>query len=121
MSDLSPAVELAWQIAASEAGGAGHAEIEPAHLLIGLLSLEKALRAGGEGPGPPGPVVAAIRAERAAIAEVLSGAGLDAADLRRDAAPPGRARPRRLSGPHRAGAPPRRRPSSAPPPPAPGR
>jgi ATP-dependent Clp protease ATP-binding subunit ClpC len=83
MSDLSPAVELAWQIAASEAGGAGHAAIEPAHLLIGLLSLEKALRAGGEGPGPPEPVVAAIRAERAAIAEVLSGAGLDAADLRR--------------------------------------
>jgi ATP-dependent Clp protease ATP-binding subunit ClpC len=83
VSALSPAVELAWQIAASEAGGAGHTEIEPVQLVIGLLSLEKALRAKGDDPGLPEAALAAIRQERAALNEVLSGVGLDAGELRR--------------------------------------
>ena len=82
MSALSPAVELAWQVAATEAAAAGHAEIAPAHLLIGLLSLEKVLRLRLE-PELPAAALASIREERAALAEVLSGAGLDAAELRR--------------------------------------
>jgi ATP-dependent Clp protease ATP-binding subunit ClpC len=83
MSSLTIPVELAWQIAASEASGAGHAEIGPAHLLIGLLSLEKALRAKGDALTLPAAALASIREERAALNEILSGASLDARELRR--------------------------------------
>src|SRR3990172_12761654 len=41
MNDLSPGASLAWKIAAAETGESRHAWIEPAHLLIGVLSLEK--------------------------------------------------------------------------------
>jgi ATP-dependent Clp protease ATP-binding subunit ClpC len=83
MSGLSPAVDAAWKIAASEAGRAGHPQIEPAHLLIGLLSLEKALRASDADPGLPAAALDGIRHERAALAEVLSGVALEASELRR--------------------------------------
>jgi ATP-dependent Clp protease ATP-binding subunit ClpC len=76
-------VELAWQIAASEAAGAGHAEIAPAHLLIGLLSLEKALRAPVAEKALPAAALASIRGERAMLVEVLSGVGLESSELRR--------------------------------------
>ena len=39
--NLSPGAEAAWMIAAGEAAAGGHALIEPAHLLIGALSLGK--------------------------------------------------------------------------------
>jgi ATP-dependent Clp protease ATP-binding subunit ClpC len=83
MSRLTIPVELAWQIAASEAAGAGHAEIGPSHLLVGLLSLEKALRAKGDARTLPAAAIASIREERAALTEILSGASLDAGELRR--------------------------------------
>ncbi len=44
--NLSPGAEAAWMIAAGEAAAAGHDLIEPAHLLIGTLSLGK-LPSGG--------------------------------------------------------------------------
>ncbi len=40
MSSYSPALELVWRIAASEAGQAHFAAIEPEHLFIGLCKLE---------------------------------------------------------------------------------
>jgi len=83
MSGLSPATELAWKIAASEAGSAGHPRIEPAHLLIGLLSLEKALRASEADGGPSPAALAGVRQERAALNEVFAGVALDASELRR--------------------------------------
>ena len=42
MSDPSPGLAIGWRIAASEAGAAGYPKIECAHLMMGLLSLDKA-------------------------------------------------------------------------------
>jgi ATP-dependent Clp protease ATP-binding subunit ClpC len=83
MSALSPALDLAWKIAASEAGSAGHPQIAPAHLLVGLCSLEKALGATASETGLTPEALAGIRAERAAVNEVLAGVALDASELRR--------------------------------------
>jgi ATP-dependent Clp protease ATP-binding subunit ClpA len=43
MSDISIGLDLAWQIAVAEAALSRHELIEPAHLCIGLCSLEKQL------------------------------------------------------------------------------
>jgi ATP-dependent Clp protease ATP-binding subunit ClpC len=82
MSGLSDAVDVAWKIAAAEAGSAGHPRIERAHLLVGLLSLEKALRAPETG-GLSAGALTGVREERAGLSEVLAGLALDANDLRR--------------------------------------
>jgi ATP-dependent Clp protease ATP-binding subunit ClpC len=83
VSALSLAVDVAWKIAAAEAGGAGHPQIERVHLLVGLLSLEKALRAP-QGAGELSPAALdSVRAERADLNEILAGLALDASDLRR--------------------------------------
>ena len=47
---LTPGAEAAWMIAAGEAAAGGHGRIEPAHLLIGVLSLGK-LDAGADVAG----------------------------------------------------------------------
>ena len=47
---LTPGAEAAWMIAAGEAAAGGHPRIEPAHLLIGVLSLGK-LGPGAEAAG----------------------------------------------------------------------
>ena len=46
---LTPGAEAAWMIAAGEAAVGGHPRIDPAHLLVGVLSL------GGSAPGPRPP------------------------------------------------------------------
>jgi ATP-dependent Clp protease ATP-binding subunit ClpA len=83
---LTAAADLAWRMAAAEAASSGHVFIERAHLLVGILSLEKvttkekanALRIdAGE--------LGSVQAERASLAELLAGLALDAADLRRAA------------------------------------
>ena len=48
METLSPAIELAWRAAASEAAEQNAERIEPIHLLIGVVSVEKFLQAPGD-------------------------------------------------------------------------
>ena len=83
MSRHTPATTLAWQIAAAEAGAAGHARIEPAHLAIGMLSLEKVRGALAESAGLSAADLESLRRERATLAELLAGLGSEPAPLRR--------------------------------------
>jgi len=84
MSQPSPGLALAWRIAASEAGLTGHPKIECPHLLMGLLSLDKA---------SPGALVelkinpahmGQIKAELAAIDKVFEATSTAPAAFRRD-------------------------------------
>lgn len=84
MSQPSPGLALAWRIAASEAGVTGHSKIECAHLLMGLLSLDKAnakalveLKIDPEHLGR-------IKAELSAVNGVFAGTSVAPAALRRD-------------------------------------
>ena len=83
MSPLSPAASLAWKIAAAEAGTAGHASIEPVHLVIGALSLEKVRHAEAEKLGISPDEIESLLRERATITELVSGLGAEAAVVRR--------------------------------------
>ncbi len=91
MVELSEAADLAWRIAALEAQRGRAAAISPAHLLIGLLSLEKLLESAVElSPRQ----IEGVRAEQVTLTRVLGEAGLDAVALRRAvrrAVPAGRA------------------------------
>jgi len=84
MSDPSPGLAIAWRIAASEAGAAGYPKIECAHLMMGLLSLDKAnpkaLKDLGFDPARMGQV----EAEQAAIGELFESASVTPRALRRD-------------------------------------
>ncbi len=80
---LTPGAEAAWMIAAGEAAVGGHPRIDPAHLLIGVLSLGK-LGPGAEAAGL-GVSAALVRAENARLHEAVAAAGLDATRLRRRA------------------------------------
>ncbi|MCL6450280.1 MAG: ATP-dependent Clp protease ATP-binding subunit [Acetobacteraceae bacterium] len=81
MKGLSVGATLAWQIAAAETAAAGHQYIEKEQVLIGVCSLEKAVRAGlGLSPQAR----EALEAERRDIDDVLRAFELDAARLRRD-------------------------------------
>jgi ATP-dependent Clp protease ATP-binding subunit ClpC len=83
MSDeLTPSAHVAWRIAAAEAGSAGHTAIECAHLLIGILSLEKLAAARG-GLDLEGEAMASIARDSARLADVLARAGGDGTSLRR--------------------------------------
>jgi ATP-dependent Clp protease ATP-binding subunit ClpA len=81
--NLSPGAEAAWMIAAGEAAAAGHDLIEPAHLLIGTLSLGKL--AAGVAPNELGTNAALVRDENARLLKALSGCGVEATRLRRRA------------------------------------
>ena len=81
--NLSPGAEAAWMIAAGEAAAGGHAFIEPAHLLIGALSLGK-LGTGGV-TGELGSNAALARDENARLLKALSSCGIEATRLRRRA------------------------------------
>jgi ATP-dependent Clp protease ATP-binding subunit ClpC len=70
-------------IAAGEAAAGGHERIEPAHLLIGALSLGK-LGAGAD-VGDLGANAAFVRDEHAGLLRAVSAAGLDPTRLRRRA------------------------------------
>lgn len=78
--ELSPAVSLAWQIAANEALRSGHAFIEPEHLFLGVCSLDKALTS--EPPLSP-ELLAATRQEWEILTSALRSADCDAVSLRR--------------------------------------
>lgn len=82
MSVLTPAAEAAWRVAAAEAGSASHARIERAHVLVGLLSLEKLADSPRAAQLPP-EVLAGVRDERARLHELLQRAGLEPRGLRR--------------------------------------
>ncbi|MBI5342128.1 MAG: ATP-dependent Clp protease ATP-binding subunit [Deltaproteobacteria bacterium] len=82
MPKLSAAAGLAWQIAASEAATARHPFIEREHLLIGILSLHKALgflRYSKSESFPAG----AIRIEADGVEKVLGGMGISSMTFRR--------------------------------------
>ncbi len=81
--NLSPGAEAAWMIAAGEAAAGGHALIEPAHLLIGSLSLGKL--GSGLGSGELGTNAALVRDENARLLKALSSCGVEATRLRRRA------------------------------------
>ena len=81
---LSPAAEAAWIVAAGEAATGGHERIEPAHLLIGLLSLGK-LGESAERGGLAEGEAREVRQEQKVIARLLDGAGLEPTRLRREA------------------------------------
>jgi ATP-dependent Clp protease ATP-binding subunit ClpC len=70
-------------IAAGEAAAGGHGRIEPAHLLIGVLSLGK-LGAGADVSGL-GVNAAYVRDENARLVAAVTASGLDATRLRRRA------------------------------------
>ncbi len=81
--NLSPGAEAAWMIAAGEAAAGGHALIEPAHLLIGTLSLGKL--GAGVSTGELGTNAALVRDENARLLKALSACGVEATRLRRRA------------------------------------
>ncbi len=80
--NLSPGAEAAWMIAAGEAAAGGHALIEPAHLLIGALSLGKL---GGGASGDLNTNAVLVRDENARLLKALSSCGVEATRLRRKA------------------------------------
>jgi len=79
---LTPGAEAAWTIAAGEAASAGHSRIEPAHLLIGVLSLGKL---GREADASAGVHAGRVRDEHARLLQALSASGVDPLRLRRRA------------------------------------
>ena len=81
--NLSPGAEAAWMIAAGEAAAGGHPLIEPAHLLIGSLSLGKL--GSGLASGELGTNAALVRDENARLLKALSSCGIEATRLRRRA------------------------------------
>jgi ATP-dependent Clp protease ATP-binding subunit ClpC len=83
MSRLTPGASMAWQIAALETDGAGYEHIERAHLLIGVLSLEKFRDAPPSEMSLPPDLQAALRQEIGRIDETLRRAGAEATWLRR--------------------------------------
>ncbi|HEY7585262.1 MAG TPA: ATP-dependent Clp protease ATP-binding subunit [Candidatus Deferrimicrobiaceae bacterium] len=82
MSRLSAAAGLAWQIAASEAATARHPLIEREHLLIGILSLHKALGFLRFSKVEALPVEA-VRAEADGIEQILGSMGISSVSFRR--------------------------------------
>lgn len=86
MPDHSDALQLAWNAAVGEAAHADFEFIEPLHLLIGICSLDRALRPDGtEEAALSGSALKTALDEWASVAEVLSNAGADPAKLRRAA------------------------------------
>jgi adenylate cyclase len=82
---LSPAVQLAWQIAADEAMHARHSELEPDHLLLGICGIPKALTDGvPERLNFSAETLQQARAEWQVIANSLAAAAIDPAQLRRE-------------------------------------
>jgi ATP-dependent Clp protease ATP-binding subunit ClpC len=82
MSRLSPGAGLAWQIAASETATARHPFIEREHLVIGVLSLHKALgflRFSKLESFPVEP----IQEEADGIEQILASAGITSVSFRR--------------------------------------
>jgi len=81
MKELSMGALLAWQMAAGEAAAARHQYVEKEHMVLGVCSLEKALRHGDAELEPP--VRRALQLELAAVERVFRGFKLDSTQLRR--------------------------------------
>jgi ATP-dependent Clp protease ATP-binding subunit ClpC len=78
MPDISIGLEFAWQIAAAEAAGGRHEFIAPAHLFVGLCSLEKALHPELQRQlRLPDDAAAALRAEWEALSQLLAQFGIE--------------------------------------------
>lgn len=84
MSETSPGLAVAWRIAATEAGAAGYAKIECPHLLMGLLSLDKANLKVLKDLGFSAGQIGQVGGEQAAIADLFESAGVSTRVLRRD-------------------------------------
>jgi ATP-dependent Clp protease ATP-binding subunit ClpC len=81
MKKLSVGASFAWRMAAGEAASANHQYIEREHVLIGICSLEKALKPGRIELDPP--AKQALQVENDAVEDVLHSFELDATRLRR--------------------------------------
>ncbi len=84
MSETSAGLAVAWRIAASEAGAAGYPKIECPHLLLGLLSLDKANPRALKDLGLDPEQLTRIAAEQTAINDVFERAHVTTRVLRRD-------------------------------------
>jgi hypothetical protein len=92
--ELSAAAALAMKVASMEASGAGHERLERAHVLLGILSLEKFHDATPDELGLPSDTVEALRQEIARVVQVLPQSPATHAELRqrlRDELGPGTA------------------------------
>jgi ATP-dependent Clp protease ATP-binding subunit ClpC len=83
MKELSIGADLAWQIAASEAGAAKRQFIEKEHVLIGIFSLDKAKKLDISEKSPKAKSRQALRIERDAIEDSLRAFKLDSTRIRR--------------------------------------
>jgi ATP-dependent Clp protease ATP-binding subunit ClpC len=75
MSALDPTADLAWKIAAAEAGEGRHVRILPAHLLIGLLSFDKVASLAQPGGNLTPELLNTVAEERDAIERSLMRSG----------------------------------------------
>jgi hypothetical protein len=69
--ELSPGAAMAMQVAAMEANGAGHERLERAHVLLGILSLDKFRDATADELGLPEASVEAFKMEIERVGHVL--------------------------------------------------
>ena len=83
MSEPTPGLAVAWRIAATEAGAAGYAKIECAHLLMGLLSLDKANPRVLKDLGLDTGQMVRVGGEQAAISGLFESVGASTRTLRR--------------------------------------
>ncbi len=83
MNEPSAGLALGWRIAATEAGLCGSAKIECAHLLMGLLSLDKANPAALKALGFDAAKMARVDLERNTITALLEAASTSPAEMRR--------------------------------------
>jgi len=79
MNTLSVGANLAWQIAAMEAGAAKFQFIETEHIFMGICSLEKVLKLSPENSGLNQQAYKALQSEHA----ILKNLGLNMTQLRR--------------------------------------
>src|SRR3989304_1283667 len=85
MPTLSIGANIAWQIAAAEASAGRFQFIEAEHILIGILSLEKALMLSPEDLGLNPNTIKSLHAEYVVLKDLLGQQGLNMTILRRTA------------------------------------
>jgi ATP-dependent Clp protease ATP-binding subunit ClpC len=84
MSEFSIGVNLAWQIAASEAAAARHQCIEKEHIFIGICSLEKVFSVE-QIKEQLGASLKQLELEHSVLEKIIKGLALDMAEMRRAA------------------------------------
>ncbi len=83
MKNLSVSADLAWRIAAMEAGAARFQFIEAEHIFSGICSLEKALKLSPEESGLNPQARKALQNEYAILQDLIENLGLNMTQLRR--------------------------------------